>query len=444
MFTAENFRKIFDSENRKGIDLGKKFFPEVADASLKIKDKVSELRVLRSNKNNYSPESFLQEEKVILHKIKEIKATKSSIVDEELEKICHIVSNPNFKITLEKKDGPHGKPIYILDGTAETYFVGKQLQNNVYSLYKVKQASRHDLASQIQKTLQNKFPLEIVRTDIASFYESVNKDKLIKKLDEDQLLSSASKRIIKQILNSYSLLSGSNNGLPRGVGVSAYLAELYMRSVDYDIGATPGLILYCRYVDDIVAIFARPNTGASIPSYEDLIIDVISKNQLNHNLTKTKQIITTDTPDYAFEYLGYEYVVDGGKLNLFPSKAKLTKIEKRIAAAFDAYDTRFPINPRIAFRDLVSRVKFLTGNTRLVNSKSSATTGIFYNNPLVTTTSSFETLDKALKIRTNSIKRKVLRDRLKKFSFVNGFTERHFHNFSSQELENIVKVWKYV
>jgi len=115
--------------------------------------------------------------------------------------------------------------------------------------------------------LGSKFPFELVRTDISSFYESIDRQRLIEKMDRDQLLSPASKKYILQVLNSYGQISNTTTGVPRGVGISAYLAELYLEPIDKAIKEIPGLVLYCRFVDDIVAVFARPPLAMiSVPS----------------------------------------------------------------------------------------------------------------------------------------------------------------------------------
>src|SRR5258706_235702 len=104
---------------------------------------------------------------------------------------------------------------------------------------------------------------------------------------------------------------------------------------------------------------------------------------------------------------------------------------------------RSPVGSRQAFRELVARVKFLTGNTRLLNSKSSAVTGIYYNNSIVTDLSGFIALDKVLKARVDQIPRPSLRTRLKQYKFSEGFLSRRFHNFSTKEFRVIVKAWKH-
>jgi len=47
MFTAENFRRIYDTENRKGVDLATRFFPTLEPLTHALRDKVKEIRDLR-------------------------------------------------------------------------------------------------------------------------------------------------------------------------------------------------------------------------------------------------------------------------------------------------------------------------------------------------------------------------------------------------------------
>ncbi len=106
-----------------------------------------------------------------------------------------------------------------------TFFALKQIQYNFRKLYKVKQANRFAIVSQIKGLLDDNFPKYVIRTDIQEFYESIPHDILLQKLNEENLLTFYSKKILFQILNEYKRLSGSEKGLPRGVGVSAYLAS---------------------------------------------------------------------------------------------------------------------------------------------------------------------------------------------------------------------------
>ncbi|CAI9122008.1 antiviral reverse transcriptase Drt3a [Brytella acorum] len=443
MFTAENFRRIYDAENRKGVDLATRYFPTLNPFTLAVRDKVQEIRNLRKIEATLAAGDFEAQLLALKAELADSKAAKSSAVDALMDDISQRVLKSSFKINLSQKTGPKGKPVFCIDAEPETFFVIKQLQRNIHRIYGVKQANRHDLVCQLRDMLDSNFPFELVRTDISSFYESIDRKRLVEKLERDQLLSPTSKKYIKQVLDSYGLISGTPTGVPRGVGISAYLAELYLRPVDKAIRAIPGLVLYCRFVDDIMAVFARPSAGKNLGSFKELIITIFGDNGLTHNATKTSEFTLANTDPKKFEYLGYRFHLKPGQCEISPSAAKIAKYRARMNAAFADYWREKPVNPRGAFRKLVGRIKFLTGNTRLSNSKSRAVTGIYYNNSIATDLSSFEILDKRLKTRIAELKRTSLQKQLKKLKFTTGFQQRRYHNFSMKELQMIVRAWKH-
>ena len=443
MFTAENFRRIYDAENRKGVDLATRYFATLEPFTLAVRDKIQQIRDLRKIEPALKADDFDVQLLALKAELATLKAAKSSAVDDLMDDISHRVLKPSFKIDLTQKTGPKGKPVFCVDAEPETFFVIKQLQRNIHRIYGVKQASRHDLVCQLRDMLGSKFPFELVRTDITSFYESIDRKRLVEKLDRDQLLSPASKKYIKQVLESYGAISGTPTGVPRGVGISAYLAELYLRPVDKAIRAIPGMVLYCRFVDDVVAVFARPPAGKSLGSFKDRIIAIFCDNGLAHNAAKTAEFALADPNPVDFEYLGYRFSLNGSQFEIEPSAAKVVKYRARMHAAFDAYWQVRPISPRGAYRELVGRIKFLTGNTRLSNSKSRAATGIYYNNSIATDLSSFEQLDKELKELVTALKSTSLQKQLKKLKFTTGFVQRRYHNFSTRELRTIVRPWKH-
>ncbi|MGY2049476.1 hypothetical protein [Methylobacterium sp. JK268] len=163
------------------------------------------------------------------------------------------------------------------------------------------------------------------------------------------------------------------------------------------------------------------------------------------NSSKTLEIDYADhTRQNVFEYLGYKYTGAGNNLLIAPSDAKMAKLRQRLDATFKNYAERKCVDSRLAFREIVSRIKFLTGNTRLSNSKSIATIGIYYSNSLVNDLTGIKQLDTTLRNRIRQIKRPALRQKLKKYQFESGFLERRFHKFNSKEIQKIVEAWKHV
>ncbi|MCV5785429.1 reverse transcriptase, partial [Escherichia coli] len=63
--------------------------------------------------------------------------------------------------------------------------------------------------------------------DIKSFYESIDIDVLLKRINHDHSLSCHSKNLIRLILNEH--IQNGNSGLPRGIELSSILSDIYMQ-----------------------------------------------------------------------------------------------------------------------------------------------------------------------------------------------------------------------
>jgi hypothetical protein len=144
-----------------------------------------------------------------------------------------------------------GKRVYTAGESATAYFALKKIQHNIRRLYKVQQSNRYQIVCQLRELLRDRLPKYVFRLDFSGFYESIPRKHLLSFISDDPLLTLSSKRLIKRILWEYGELSGDERGLPRGIGISAYLAELFMRHFDDRIRSFPGVVYYARYVDDI-------------------------------------------------------------------------------------------------------------------------------------------------------------------------------------------------
>jgi hypothetical protein len=227
MFTAENFRRIFDSENRKGSNVGKRFFSSLEPHTKAIRDKKAEIKALRSLIGTMTQQVFTAKLEAFRAELKVLKSNRSQQISTELELVSLKARKPSFKLALTQKLGPKGKPVFCIDGSPETFFVIKQLQYNIRKIYGLKQSNRHELASQLRNTVATSFPFEVVRTDVSSFYESIDRHRLLERLEADQLLSSSSKKYIRQILCSYGNITGTTCGIPRGVGIREPLIKFH-------------------------------------------------------------------------------------------------------------------------------------------------------------------------------------------------------------------------
>lgn len=458
-FSADNFRKIIDIENRKGFYLEGEFFPEIVVVSKNIKKGSNDLRLLKWRKNSM-PEADYNTEKTRLEEIKEIlEETKEELYKEKLEEISRKVTAKGFKIEIEKDTTIADKSVYKIPNNLENLFTLKQLQFNFRKLYKVKQASRYAIVSHLKNLLDDGFPKIVVRTDIQSFYESIPQDVLLKKINDENLLTHLSRKFVTQILLAYNGHTALEKGVPRGIGISAYLVELFMREIDSKIKSLPNVIYYARYVDDIVVIFTPPLQN--IPrNYTKEIKEIIENYDLEVNPKKTIEFDHSDKSKivtHDLEYLGYRFIFGNEKKTVdrkeriykIPIKVLITRKKKlrykiKIIKAFKSFCTESFSNGKKARKLLVKRMRFLTGNTKLVNNKKNVATGVYFTNSLVNDTRDFKELDEFFKRRISISKfSPSLKTKLEtKYSFEKGFNPTIFSKFTSLDLQNIMKAWK--
>lgn len=451
-FSAENFRKIFDIENRKGVYLEGDFYKDIVDINKRIKEVHAEIKVLKGKK--LSKEKYVEEREKLEEKKMELKEKKEGSLIEKLNDISARVTSRNFKLTIVVDKTISSKPVYKTTYNLENILTLKQLQYNFRKLYKVKQSNRYSIISQLKNILSDDFPKIILRTDIKEFYESIPHENLYKKINNESLLTPLSIKFIRQILDEFERLSGcGKKGIPRGIGISPYLAELYMRDVDSKIKNLPNVMYYARYVDDIIVIF-MPSSGRKIIDYKKNIEDVFKEEELlmNEDKEKTKVIDLSNQSkrqNYFMEYLGYKFIANyntNGRIEHFKltiSGRKKKRYAERLLKAFTLYSLCSKRNEKQARKIFVKRIKFLMSNARLVNNKRNVITGIYYTNSLVNTDDDFQILDRYFSVLVNRFK---LPSHLEKRitsqnSFVQGFNPAYISKFSAVELSKIMKNW---
>ncbi len=447
-FNARNFKRIFDIENRRGRNL-EEFFSEKSPGFEKLRELTLEIKQARAKRNSarytFHVEASVENKAALSDADKHLMAlkyAKDANLDAELNRIANSIASDPPVLSLVKRTGPNSKDVYLNDGRPETYFIEKQLQNNIARLYRVKQANRDEVVSQVIGFVSGDLPLWGLRIDIQNFYESIDQRAIIRKLKEDQLLDSPSVRFIQQILFSYRQLAQSDLGIPRGNGISAYLSELYMRSIDKELLALDNL-LYCgRYVDDIILLFIKTPES----SQEEILKQVtaaVESQKLVLNAEKTKLFDTSIPSGCKFSFLGYDFTVKSGNCLVDISYKKFKKLEGRLLRSFGACLDSHPRKAKAATKLLVMRVKYLTTNTRLFNTKSNAYVGVFYSHRHVNKPDRFTALDFALSHQIGKIPDPRTRLKLAKQSFVNGFKEQRYSYFTAQEFTKIVRLWKY-
>ncbi len=94
-FSVDNFRRILDLENRKGLYLEGKYFPNVVELSEKIKLCNKEIRENKKEKHENE-----EELKKLYDKRDLLKQQKEELLTNELQKVSDNVNEASFKIEL--------------------------------------------------------------------------------------------------------------------------------------------------------------------------------------------------------------------------------------------------------------------------------------------------------------------------------------------------------
>lgn len=187
---------------------------------------------------------------------------------------------------------------------------------------------------EIIKILNNKKPSEVAifRTDIKNFYGSINREKLIGKLEE----RIPSIKIIKLIQRAIETPAVPQNyrkkdkgkyiedkGVPQGLSISNILASIYLAELDQEMNSSG--YDYFRYVDDIIVFTDK----SQVNNAENLLNEKINSLELELNEDKTD----TATGDKGFEYLGYRFELP----KVTVRAVTIEKFISSVAAKFSRY-----------------------------------------------------------------------------------------------------------
>lgn len=457
-FSNLNFKEIFDEENNKG-SLKKSDFPDSywteIETLREIKDK------LKTEKDRHSNE-YLE-----LKSIKrEVNEKISLILNNHIDDIVKIVNTKGFQLNTVKntENDDESKPIYTVNGI-ESKLVAKHILKSLHKIYKVKPGNRNQILSQLKMILSDKSPKYLIRTDLKGFYESIPQDKLLKTLDNSGLLFPDTKRIIKHVFQEYNKLENNEEdlGIPRGISFSAYLSEIYMQRIDEEIQNLPGILFYARYVDDIILISINQDYSTNLET-------IFNEHYLKLNWEKTiKFDLTTTSYNYTFSYLGYLIRIKCDSDNsidvaFYLTKDKVDNYKQRILTAFKAYTHLSRYKSANAQKKLYNCLYFLTRNSFLGGAKNGVRVGIFWSNKFLTSTKQlvsldeylyscidnatiFKPYDKLFNYPQGSLYTKKVEDfktDLKdRFSFVKGFEEIRFHQFTLNDYKEMHRVFNY-
>lgn len=436
-FSAHNFEVIFTIENRKGhVDITmmsqayQNILAEIKNAKMQAQN------IRKKKKSDRTPEEILALEELD-SKIKDLQKEKTEILADDMASIADDVNSKSFKFEIDKHIYEDKEEFTLRDSKA-SYFAMKQLLHNMKRTFKIEMLGRHQIMTSIKRLLNMSMPIFIIRTDITGFFESIPQDSLLQKVYDNGLLSFKSKSFIKQIFYAYEAIkdtskTSANLGVPRGIGISAMLSELYMQDIDIELKSRNGVIFYVRYVDDIFMILTSLEHFVSLNDYyRDMRKLFKSKGLELKPIGSDKcQLIEYRTDAFrsiSFDYLGYKLNLSKPRKELVTvyslSDKKIQKLNERIDKAFKHFETMSKKDVKIARRDLLDSLNYITGNFRLSNSKSHAKAGLYYNNDLIDDSSEFDQFTRTLHSHIINPYAGLFSDGVERNRFINALQKR--------------------
>lgn len=478
VFAKENYIKVIQYLNRKGSNFEREYFEDIYAKFMKdymlVKEEMSGLK---KDSNRYQD---LLKQKEQLRENKNEKILKA-IANIKLEHIT--IQDRKHYIHIEKIDkGQNKKALYIINEKDIDYDKKLQQELNLRLLYKnllqvfnIKQANRDIIIQQIKSILMNNLSdLYLYRLDIKSFYESIDHNILMKKLEEKTRLLYDNVKLVKDILNQYSKYNeGKKAGIPRGISISALLGEIYLQDFDECIKDQSSTVYYARYVDDIFIVSCKN-------SLEVKIKNELDKLELEYNTdpnkyqkaefridTKDYQSIKTYPSNFYFdiEYLGYKFekilklssdiktkkVINNVISNITISGKRFGKYKKKIDRCFEIYNNQYQDNlseekkQKLKYM-LKERLQYLFQNSKIVGYAKVVFMGAYYSNRHIINIDKLKKLDKYI---DNQLQKINVEFRSFDKKFVYYFSERTKLKVwdirkqkKQKKYKNICRVWK--
>lgn len=347
----------------------------------------------------------------------------------------------------------------------------RALANNIKYRTQIRIPNRDNIIKSAIQASEDCTPMAIYRRDIASFYESIPLEPLKDQLLRRSLLSPKATFALEAFFEAH--CKDQSFGLPRGLSISAILAELSMQSFDKNVRSQASVYRYFRFSDDIL-IFSN-NLDANI----DTSLNEFLPQGLRLNPKKHENVILDGSINgkkyVTFDYLGYAISLDKNVasrgngprcVNVSLASGKKKKIKSRVVLSLKKFQSDKDAGL------LIDRLRFLTSNFSIkqtgINSKGrkqNIFSGIYFNYRLCKTVendvslpdyrhdlSELDGFMQSYLFGANSPFKATIfnnltliqRNMLQKLSFRRGYEVPMMTRFPSSRIERIKAAWSYV
>jgi len=371
--------------------------------------------------------------------------------------------------------------VLVSTRSLDEVLVLRRMNENIRRAYGIKSPNKENLLRTLKQALSENVRKSILRVDIRSCFESISRKKVLDALKREGLVSYQTISLLDALFKRVDSLTPVVNrkGLPRGLAISATLAEIVLSEVEAQIRRLPGVYLVIRYVDDMVIVSSDVRSNL-----KRMVHDVLRQNRLRLNSAKTRSYVVACNcePDckhghacpclkscvcgkqdqevsYSLEYVGYSLMFDkrnnkdrSNEVQIRLSPAKVKKIKSRIFLATRDY---------IKSADIVlyeKRIKYLMSNFVVISGdgRRGLSTGLSYTHQAynlprqreVVEGGDFAALTDFVRAAIRYASNAHLHNRAKcldmaRYSFVSAFHSKRRMKLSAEDLTGIRSCWVY-
>lgn len=452
-YTVGSYAKLIKNSARAGRDISRKD-DAVSEVIQVIKGEMASLQQLKNRRretSELSDEEYRSELDALRARREQLAQrlsdSKYSAIECALDRLAEDFESRSFHWGLELGNEYDSRQTYKIVDDFYRHITAKQVERVLSRASHRYQPSRQSIVVGLRHVLAKPYNFGVIRTDIEGFFDSIQHDKLLECLSESDQIDSVSRHLIEQLLIEKEQLTGRPTGIPQGVGISSKLADVLLIDLDKAMVTNSKVEYYARFVDDMVIV---------VQSSEDIdaVEQDLSQHLLNLGLTlnpSKTQRVTADPKgsflpdDASLTYLGYEYRKEKKEVRTRLTDERLGRLKARLEKPFELWQQHQKKceNSSSCSADglLIQRIRFLTSNVRLHNSKGRVLVGIYYSNCGLTEFDQLLELDSMLDEFKSCLPRR-LKEKLVPCSFEKGFKERTFSWYSSAETERITNCWK--
>ena len=360
-------------------------------------------------------------------------------MDLELARLERSIRHAGFNVGAPQR-GHHNGFQTFQSSRAVDHVALKMTDYYIRRIYRVMQSDRSRIIREIRTLIEDSGSLSIIREDVRSFYDSIPFDQIIQRIEGDLILCQKGVSLLQGL--SQKLSQSGYQGLPRGIGVSATLSELYTEPVDKYMSSRPEVFYFARYVDDVFILTEHQSAAA----VRDILREKLDQLGLTLH-TGSHKSLCQQTKSANFSYLGYHFktTVNSRKkptteVSIAPEKVK--KIKRRVIKSFVVFQRERN------FINLLNRLRYLSCNKIVKKSANGdVLSGLKYNYCEVSTFDKFKVFDGFLTSilennrRLNAGLTAPQKQRLRQISFFRAAKSGIVAKYSRRKVDHIKLAW---